>query len=507
MSERGETPSLLRIIVDKLPGMVAYWDADLRCRFANRAYIKWFGVEPQDMLGKHITELLGPLYVLNRPYIEGALRGEEQEFEREIPDPKGGPPRQSQAHYIPDEVDGVVRGFCVLVVDITRRKQAEDGLLRMERQLQSTERLAAMATLAAGMAHEINNPLAITLTNLELALDDEDTPPAARATLEVAREAARRIGAIVEGMKLLAQGDPRRRELVDVNKTLDQSVALAGNLIRYRAQLIREHEDTGYVLGDASQLAQVLVNLLVNAAQALPEDQTEGSEIRLSSWRTAEAVVIEVHDNGCGVPEELHDKIFEPFFTTKDVGVGMGLGLSISSGIVASMGGKIAVRSRPGGGSVFTVTLPPASAPQILPSPPQEAQTPLVVPGRLRVLVVDDEILLARALARVLNTHEVTVLEDAEQAIAALTDGEHTYDLVLCDLMMPHISGAELYTRVTQRRPELAPLFVFMTGGAFTPRGREFLQSVSAPILEKPFDVQRVRELVAAHAARYQTGR
>jgi PAS domain S-box-containing protein len=497
----------LRNLVDKLPGMVAYWDSDLRCRFANRAYVKWFGVEPEQLLGKHISELLGPLYPLNRPYIEGALRGEEQEFEREIPDPKGGPPRHSQAHYIPDEVDGKVRGFCVLVVDITRRKQAEDGLLRMERQLQSTERLAAMATLAAGMAHEINNPLAIALSNLELVLE-EGTPAVARGPLIEAREAARRIGAIVEGMKLLAQGDPRRREPVDVNKTLDQSVALASNVIRYRAHLVREHEDVGYVLGDASQLAQVVVNLLVNAAQALPEEHTERNEIRLSSRRTADGVIIEVRDNGCGIPEELHAKIFEPFFTTKDVGVGMGLGLSISAGIVAALGGRLSVQSQVGTGSVFTVILPPSRAPAPRSTPPaQEAAPASAVPERLRVLIIDDEIALAHSLARVLRTHEVTVMDDGEQAIAALLDEGRRFDLVLCDLMMPQISGADLYARVTQRRPELAPLFVFMTGGAFTPRGREFLQSVSAPVLEKPFDLRRVRELVAGYTARYQTGR
>lgn len=118
----------LRDVVNRVPAMLAYWDTDQRCRFANREYEKWFGVSPEALLGRTLEELLGPIYALNRPYIEGALRGEPQSFEREIPDPSGGPPRQSQANYIPQVVDGVVQGFAVLVVDVTPRKQAEEQL-------------------------------------------------------------------------------------------------------------------------------------------------------------------------------------------------------------------------------------------------------------------------------------------------------------------------------------------------------------------------------------------
>src|SRR4051794_19783750 len=170
--ERG-TPkcAVMHVLVEKVPAMLAYWDTRQRCVFANRAYEKWFAVDPEALVGKHMSELLGALYPLNLPHIEGALRGEEQLFEREIPDPNGGPSRHSQAQYVPHVVDGVVRGFCVLVVDITKHKQAKEVLRRRERQLEAAESANAMATLAGGVAHEINNPLASVVANLDLALE------------------------------------------------------------------------------------------------------------------------------------------------------------------------------------------------------------------------------------------------------------------------------------------------------------------------------------------------
>ncbi len=204
-----ESP-LVRALVDNLPEMVAYWDANQRCRFANRAYESWFGVRPEDLIGRELRELLGPIYKLNLPYIEGALRGEEQRFEREIPDPNGGPPRSSLAHYVPDVVDGKVLGFCVLVADITQRKRAEAAALELERQAQETARLSGLAALAAGVGHELNNPLSVVMASLEHALQnvqgaglDSETKNALLAALT----GASRIRDIVRSMTLLT-GEP-----------------------------------------------------------------------------------------------------------------------------------------------------------------------------------------------------------------------------------------------------------------------------------------------------------
>lgn len=515
--DRGQVDAeaaLLRALVDKLPAMLAYWDADQRCRFANRAYEKWFGVKPETMIGRGMRDFLGPLYELNRPYIEGVLRGQEQEFERDIPDPAGGPARHSQAHYIPDIVDGKVRGFCVLVADITRRTQAEEALHHIERQLQATERLAAMATLAAGIAHEINNPLAAAQANIELTLESLKSGQPDLASINTmlaeARDGTKRIRDIVQSMKLLARGDTSSRELINVNETLEQSIGLASNVIRYRARLVRKLGQAIYIVGNPAQLAQVLVNLLINAAQALPDENAEQNEIRISTRHEADQVVIEVADNGCGIPDELQARIFEPFFTTRDVGVGMGLGLPISSGIVNGLGGTISVTSRVGEGSVFRVvlpaaaqlTIPPESTTRLTNGRAASPAGPLSV--RPRVLVIDDDPAVTRTLQRILKSDcDVVAVNHGRDACAMLMDDRQApFVLILCDLMMPEVSGDEVYNEVVKKRPELAGSFVFMTGGAFTARGRQFLDTVQLPVLDKPFDVARLRAVVSERIGR-----
>jgi PAS domain S-box-containing protein len=505
--ERSPQPAELRVVVDHLSAMVAYWDAEQRCRFANRAYEKWFGVDPETMVGQTMSEFLGPLYSLNLPYIEGVLRGEPQQFERVIPDPSGGPPRHSLAEYVPDIVSGKVRGFCVLVTDITRLKQAEKELLEVERRLQASERLAALATLAAGIAHEISNPLAAVLAHIDVALETlaPSAPDAAPLVVDltVARENALRVRSIVQSMKLLARGDTNQRETVDVNATLDMSFNVVASSIRHRARMVLELEPKLYVEGNAAQLAQVFVNLLTNAEQALPPETGEKNEIRVTTRRDGERVVILVADNGAGIPKDQQQHIFEPFFTTKAVGVGMGLGLTLSTAIVKGFNGNLSVESEPGRGSVFRIELPSASAPGGAPAMPSPSALRSRAPsrpaaGRPRVLVIDDEPALTKTLQRILlRDCDVVVTNHGREAIALLIEPEEpAFDVILCDLMMPEPGGEAIYAQVTRARPALAGRFVFMTGGTFTAQGRHFLATVAAPVLEKPFDLQRLRAVV-----------
>jgi PAS domain S-box-containing protein len=501
-----ETAALIRTLVDKIPAMVAYWDKNQRCRFANRAYEKWFGVRPEAVMGRTMKELLGPLYPLNLPHIERVLRGEEQEFEREIPDPAQGPPRYSQAHYIPHVVDGEIQGFCVLVADITRRKRAEEALQAAQRQLEARERLAAMATLAAGIAHEINNPLAAVLGNVELALEALEAGSFDAAALQDmlgdARSAANRVSEIVRSMRLLVRGDAVPRERINVADCIEQSIAFAANSLRYRARLIRELAPELYVAANAAQLSQVVVNLLANAAHALPEDTPRQNEIRITARREGDQVLVEVADNGRGIPEELQSRIFEPFFSTRNSADGMGLGLSISRNIVEEFGGAISFSSRSGRGSIFRVLLPcaPALAAHMAPSRGNEQRQPssiLSAKVRSRVLIVDDEDAITGLLTRALagEAYDVTVANSGRDAIDALKG--NSFDLVLCDLMMPEMSGEDVYREAKRICPQLARRFVFLTGGAFTHRGRQFLASVPAPVLEKPFRIDQLLRLVS----------
>jgi PAS domain S-box-containing protein len=339
-----ESP-LVRALVDNLPEMVAYWDANQRCRFANRAYELWFGVPPEKLIGRELRELLGPLYDLNLPYIEGALRGEEQLFERDIPDPRGGPPRSGLAHYVPDVVDGEVRGFCVLVADITKRKRADAAKQALERQAQEAARLSGLSVLAAGVGHELNNPLSVVIASLEQALErvrDDGVDDETKNALVAALAGAARIRDIIRGMTGLSD-------------------------------------------------------------QAKP-------------------------DGGPAVPE-LADA-------------------------------AAPARVRPHGAK------------------------------RRQLLVVDDEPAITAVLERALGrAYEVTSVNHAREALLLL---DREFDVVLCDLMMPEMSGVELHAAVSAERPELADRFVFMTGGAFSARAREFLAKGGRSVVEKPFDFEEL---------------
>ena len=494
--------------MDALPAMIAYWDATLHCRYANRAYETWFGVTPEAMVGREMKAFLGPLFELNRPFIEGALRGEPQQFEREIPDPHGGPARFSQAHYIPDVVDGIVRGFSVLVADITQRRLAEQALTEMERKVHANERFAAVATLAAGTAHELNNPLAAVLANIDFAVEQLDRGAVDAAELRVvlveAREAAHRSRDILRNMATLARGEVTSREPVDLATLVTTSLQLAAPAMRYRARILYETCQTSAVLANASQLVQVFVNLLLNASQALPDRALDDSEIRVVVRREAGQVIVDVRDNGCGIPAALLSRVFEPFFTTKAIGGGMGLGLSIARGIVQSFGGILSVRSEPGVGSTFSVSLPEvaASAP-VRVDPPTSGEVPAPSPARQRILIIDDETLITRMLARVLSGElDVTAVDSGSAALEILTAADCAIDLVLCDLMMPGMAGHEVYSAAIAARPMLRHRFVIMTGGAFTPTGQEFIATFDGPILKKPFDILEVRTVIAATLAR-----
>ena len=502
--------TLLRSLADKVPAMLAYWGADLRCRFANRDYVRWFGVEPEALLGHHIAELLGPLYALNQPYIEGALRGEEQQFEREIPDPGGGPPRYSLAHYSPDVVGGVVKGFFVLVTDITSHKRAQEAQQRLDRQ--SMDRLASLGTLASGLAHEINNPLGVTLANLDVVLAGlaagKVDLAAAQAALVDAREGARRVSAVIQGMGLLGRGRAEVTTLVDVDETLTDSLAVAANTYRFRARLQSSIASQCLIRGDPAQLSQVFIHLLMNAAQALPTRGPEENWIHVDGRREGEWVSVTFSDNGHGIPPESQDRIFDPFFTTKRLEGGVGLGLSISRTIVEAFGGTLTFERPLEGSSLFRVRLPVASVreqrgtPAVPPGPPTSPPPVAATSaGRAHLLIIDDEPLVTTSLRRVLaRDYEVDVSNDSQLALTRLR-GDTDYDVILCDMMMPGLTGAELYAQVARDRPGLLARFVFMTGGAFTDEVRAFLSTCQRPVVDKPFNLAALKNVVSTCAA------
>jgi CheY-like chemotaxis protein len=274
---------------------------------------------------------------------------------------------------------------------------------------------------------------------------------------------------------------------------VENALQMSWNEIRHRAQLVKDYQSAPNVLANEARLGQVFLNLLINAAQAIPEGQAEKNRITVRIRNLDQRVAVEVQDTGGGMPQEVVSRIFDPFFTTKPVGQGTGLGLTICQGIVQGMGGEIEVTSAPGKGSLFRVLLPTAARAQT-----PEGVTPIPVPPgrRGRVLVVDDEPLVGATLGRTLaEDHEVVVTTSAREALGRLAGGER-YDVILCDVMMPDITGYELYEELARYAPDQARRMIFLTGGAFTPRAQKFLGEVENKRVEKPFDAERVRGLV-----------
>ena len=377
-------------------------------------------------------------------------------------------------------------------------REAREANAALQRQVVLADRLASVGTLAAGVAHEINNPLAYVAANLEL-LDEQlaaaGAPDGWRELVGEARHGAERIRTIVRNLGAFSRAGEERRAPLDLRPVLERAIELTSNQIRHRARLVTDFAPTPRVLGDEARLGQVFLDLLVNAAQAIEEGGGEANEIRVvTATDAAGRAVVEVHDTGPGLPDDVRDRVFDPFFTTKPIGVGTGLGLSACHGIITALGGEITIANRAGGGAVVQVVLPPVEADHPPPSPPRSAAAP-----RRAVLVVDDDRLVGRTLARLLREHDVTVVGSAPEALA-LVDGGAVFDAILTDVMMPGVSGIELYEQLARTRPDAAARVVFVTGGAFTPGAADFLAGVPNRCLEKPFDAAAVRAAVAEAA-------
>jgi signal transduction histidine kinase len=394
---------------------------------------------------------------------------------------------------------------------------------KMSEQLAISERMASAGMLAAGVAHEINNPLAVIMANLDFAIglfgqiapdvrsfdryrrelngtegvarDLEGSLQEVDEPLHDAREAVERIRGIVRDVKLFSRPHNEERSAVDVRSVIESSIRMAWNEIRHRAHLIKEYGDVPMAESNEARLGQVILNLLVNAAQAMPEGRASRNEIRVVT-KTADNgwVVVEVGDTGTGIPKALLARIFDPFFTTKPIGVGMGLGLSLCHRMVTDLGGEIAVESEVGKGTLFRVTLPAATTEPPVPAQTRATEEP---PRRLRVLVVDDEVTIGRALKRSLDRyHDVLTLTSGREALARIASGQR-FDAILSDLMMPEVSGMEIFGELSRVAPDQAKRVIFLTGGAFTERAREFLDGVPNARIEKPFEIANILALIA----------
>jgi PAS domain S-box-containing protein len=378
--------------------------------------------------------------------------------------------------------------------DVTERKQLHERVVH-------SERMATVGTLAAGVAHEINNPLTWVIANLDaidrglaaLPSSDADVDQLSKMILE-AQQGADQVKRIVRDLLTYSRAQPEKLESVDVQEALDIAVNIATNQFKYRANLVRDYGRVPAVVADESRLTQVFVNLIVNAAQAIPERRGPGPDrdgvIELHTSVDPDGRVrVTVKDNGLGMPEAVKARVFDPFYTTKPVGVGTGLGLSISNNIVKSFHGEIQIDTEEGQGTVVSVVLPAAPDRSGLYSLVEEAEP------RARVLVVDETGQLGRPLSRMLGAgYEVVSLRTSRDALSIL-DGGDPIDAILCDVALSDTTPMELYRNVQRIAPKLAGRLAFITGDDFDDASALVMRS-GLPSISKPIEPSMLRELV-----------
>ncbi len=495
-----------------------------RVLLANRAMEQLLGYTPDSLLERPLSDVVSA-HTGHGEAVDPAGEGDGRilgELSIRRPD---GETRDAEVHAARlllegrDVVVGVFR-------DVTERK-------RLQAAMAQSDRLATMGMLAAGVAHEINNPLSYLLYNLETSVEDlgkilgqarlsdgmETAGARAKARglslwagkdgcprdlledvysrVREAATAAQRIKDIARGLGTFSRVERPEQFEVDLVEAVEHAVSMAHNEIKYRARLVKRLEPVPPVLASEGRLAQVALNLVVNAAQSMDEGDVEHNEIRIRTWVDDDQVCLEVADTGHGIPEKDLERIFDPFFSTKPAGVGSGLGLTICKTIVSEYGGDISVSSAAGAGTTFVVRLPHIGTSTGARAAPRHQPEPLELAARGRVLVVDDEPAIRRILQRLLERDHQVVLVASGDAARSVLDADQAFDVILCDIMMSEGSGMDLHAWLEDVHPVLSRRVIFMSGGAFTPRARDYMAKVDTPHIDKPFDMPRLRRLVA----------
>ncbi len=491
-----------RILLEGVPD-AAVIQREGRIVYANMAIVTTLGFDrPEQLIGRSLSHFIeDDIEAIPGPPpdpsgIKGMITGERRLVRRD------GKTRVAEFVSLPLLFDGAP-AVVSIARDVTDQRQ-------LQARLTLADRLASVGTLADGIAHEINNPLSFVISNLsflseemrrsQLSLEGSPTEgpgdasgPRQRNRSQVelvewqevlgeAYEGAERVRQIVRQLKTFSRPDEERLSPVDVHQVLDSVVMMAANEIRHRAQLHRDYGSVPLVMANEGRLSQVFLNLVVNAAQAIPEGDAHHNAIRLITRRVDMGrVAIEVQDSGSGIPREALGRIFDPFFTTKPVGVGTGLGLSICHGIITKLGGEISVESEVGKGSTFRVLLPALEPRGQTRAPGSMTPVPLPTQRRGRVLVVDDEPGVGKVLRRILREHDVEVASGGRQALEWLQREPDHFDAVLCDVMMPDLGGKDLFEAVRRTHPGLERRFVVVSGGAVTANARVFLEAIPKP--------------------------
>ena len=379
--------------------------------------------------------------------------------------------------------------------DITEKKRASAELARQREMLHQREKLAALGSLLAGVAHELNNPLSVVVARAAILEERDD--PATREAASKIRAAAERCARIVRTFLAMARQQQPERVPVAISQVVQAALDITGYALKTSGieVVLDLAEPIPRVHADADQLHQVFMNLIINAQQAL-QDQSLPRKLSLTSRfdPSANAIRIAVADNGPGIPEAVRHRIFEPYFTTKPLGAGTGVGLAVCLGIVEAHGGTLTVESGRGSGTVFRIVLPVGR----LDGSSAEDSAPVdAAAGQRSALIVDDEVGVREALAEILASsgHRVVAAASGREALERM--GEERFDVILTDIRMPDLDGRALYREIERRWPERAAQVVFVSGDTLTSTLREFAEESGRPVIEKPFLPSEVRRVIA----------
>ena len=375
-------------------------------------------------------------------------------------------------------------GSAVLVFeDQTERR-------RLQEQLIQSEKMSAIGQLIAGVAHDLNNPLASVVGFSDFLVEAGEVPSSLAEPLQVIRQEAERAANIVKNLLSFARTQEAERKPQHIKPVLESTLVLLRNqLMAHKVEATLEVEaGLPDVELNANQIKQVFVNLINNACQAIASDAPSG-RIWIAAKRVPDGIAVSVTDSGPGMPEEVAARVFEPFFTTKGEGEGTGLGLSICQGILKEHGGRISLETKPGAGATFTVELPlGVAAPRA-----ETAPAPTAAGRPLRILVVDDEPHILHYMRATLESwgHTVEVASDGSYALERALAG--SFDVIICDLRMPHLSGRDMYIKLARQDPRAAERIIFATGDTVRGDTLQFLEGLGRPYLHKPFTLAELR--------------
>jgi len=489
----------LKAVIETATDGIIASDAGGSVVLANAAAARIFGARRREMAGRPLLEFFpaASRQELERRFVEVRRAAPGQQTLFEIAG-QGGRGEEIPLEVAASTLVGAESALDILVLrDLTERRRAESEREQLQTRLAQSLRMEALGRLVSGVAHELNNPLAAILTFSEQLLAEQPRSEMAGPLVTI-REQARRARAIVRDLLSFVRRREERREVADLGTLVDRTVrALEGDLARRSVTLrVKVEPELPPLSCDAAGIEQVLTNLLDNAARAAP-----GGTVTLAAHRERGGLAIEVEDTGPGIPPRLLQRIFEPFFTTRGTGEGTGLGLSVSLGIVQQHGGDLRAESRPAGTGARFVAWLPFGAALSIPSRRGPTIGSASSHSGARVLLIDDEDAVRASMRRYFERQGWLVDEASDGTLGLskllATRDDLTYDLIICDLKMPGLSGLEVHKWVSASRPDLLGRLVFASGDTASPEAAAFLSSSTCPVLEKPFELSELAAVVA----------